>query len=86
MRARIVKKLEAVFDWVISRGFRDPPNPASLKIGNYLTQPKHKTIHQPWRVIPEFMQELRARDDLAARCLEFQILCTVRPSEARGAS
>ena len=89
MRARIVKKLEAVFDWVIARGFRDPPNPASLKIGNYLTQPKHKTIHHPampWQVIPEFMQELRARDDLAARCLEFQILCTVRPSEARGAS
>jgi len=39
----------------------------------------------PYRDIPGFMQELRARDGLSARALEFTILTAARTSEATGA-
>jgi integrase len=46
---------------------------------------KHKTVRHhaalPWQDVPAFVTELKARDALAARALEFCILTTARTSE-----
>jgi integrase len=39
----------------------------------------------PWQDVPAFMADLRTRDALAARALEFTILCTTRTAETLGA-
>jgi integrase len=89
MRRRIVKRLETIFDWSIPREFRAEPNPARFRVEHHLEQPRIKTQSHPsmaWQNLPAFMKEVRSKDDLAARCLEFQILTCVRPGEARGAA
>jgi integrase len=39
----------------------------------------------PYRDLPDFMRELRAKDGVSARALEFTILCAARTGEAIGA-
>ena len=39
----------------------------------------------PLNDVPQFMRELRSRDAVAARCLEFAVLTSVRTGEALGA-
>jgi integrase len=83
----VLKRLERVFEWAIERGFRSEPNPCSrLRLSDYFETSKRKTKHHPpmpWQVLPEFLQWLRTKEDLPAYCLELQILCCTRPSEAR---
>ena len=89
MRRRIVKRLETIFDWSIARQFRGEPNPARFRIEHHLEQPRAKTQSHPsmpWQDLPPFMRELRAKENMAAWCLEFQILTCARPGEARGAT
>jgi integrase len=88
MRARTIRKMETIFAWAIATGLRAEPNPASLKISHYFEMPKHEAEHHPampWRDLQEFLRELRNHEGFAPRCLEFQILCAVRPGEARRA-
>lgn len=47
----------------------------------------HKVKHSPsldWRHVPAFVNELRKRDAITARLLEFIVLTGVRSGEARG--
>jgi integrase len=89
MRARIIKQLETIFDWLIATGVRQEPNPARFKLGHYLQQPKLLTVHHaaiPWSDLPAYMRTLRERESFAAACLALQILTAVRPGEAREAA
>ncbi|TWI02480.1 tyrosine-type recombinase/integrase [Bradyrhizobium daqingense] len=43
----------------------------------------HRAV--PWERLPAMMTKIRSRNEMAARALEFAILCAARPSEARGA-
>jgi Phage integrase family len=47
-------------------------------------KPEHMAA-LPWRDVPQFIGELRAREGISARCLEFLILTASRSGEARGA-
>ena len=47
-------------------------------------KPEHMAA-LPWRDVPAFIAELRAREGVSARCLEFLILTASRSGEARGA-
>jgi hypothetical protein len=89
VRARIIKRLETIFDWLIATGVRQEPNPARFKLGHYLQQPKLLTVHHaaiPWSDLPAYMRTLRERESFAAACLALQILTAVRPGEAREAA
>ena len=88
LRARI----EAVLSYATVQGWRQGPNPAIWRGNLALLLPaprKLRTVEHHaalrWQDIPAFMRELRARDTISARCLEFTILTAVRSGEARDA-
>ena len=85
---RVRGRIESILDWAKVRGYRTGENPARWK--GHLDQllPKksklRKVRHQPampYTVVPAFMGELRTRDSISARALEFTILAAVRTSE-----
>ena len=92
--SRLCGRLREILDWAAVRGHRDPnaPNPAQWKgrldkvlpAPGKIRQVKHHAA-LAYADVPSFMERLRAREAMAARCLEFTILCAVRSSEARGA-
>lgn len=92
--SRLRGRIEKILDAAKVRGLRphDALNPASLKGHMALLLPKqggmvrghHKAL--PYTQMPSFMQELRARVALAAKCLEFTILTAARSGEALQAS
>ena len=90
---RVRNRIERILDWATVAGCREGDNPARWlgglktllpKIDKDKAKPKHFAA-LPIDLVPTFMADLRKRDKMAARCLEFQILTGVRPSEARGA-
>ena len=88
VRARI----EAVLSYATVQGWRQGPNPAIWRGNLALLLPAPRKLRNVehhaalrWQDIPAFMRELRARDTISARCLEFTILTAVRSGEARGA-
>jgi integrase len=88
--SRIRGRIEKVLDWAKARKFRFGENPARWR-GHleHLLKAKPKEGHHaalPWQELPAFMQELRARDSLSARALEFCILTACRSGEVRGAT
>ena len=88
---RVRGRIEAIFDYAKSKGYRDGDNPAAWK-GNLrerLGKAKHKVKHHaalPYADLGAFMADLRGRDGTAARALEFAILCCSRSGEVRGAT
>lgn len=87
---RLRGRLEAVLDFAKGMGYREGDNPAQWK-GNLdalLPKVKRKPKHQPslpHARIGSFMAELRKREALAARALEFAILTAARSGEVLGA-
>ena len=88
LRARI----ESILDFAKIRGFREGDNPADWKILKHVLPSKNK-IHEeenhpalPYAEIGAFMAELRKREGMAARALEFAILTAARSKEVRGAT
>ncbi|HXQ13349.1 MAG TPA: tyrosine-type recombinase/integrase [Caulobacteraceae bacterium] len=83
--------IEAVLDAAKSRGFRTGDNPARWRghLQHSLTRPaKLSRGHHaamPYAAVPVFVAELRERDAVAARALEFVILTAARAGEAREA-
>lgn len=79
-------RIGAVLDFAIGSEYRTGDNPAKSK---HLTKllPKraetkpHEAID--WRDLPIFMASLRALDSIAARAIEFCILCASRRDEVR---
>lgn len=91
--SRLRGRIESVLDWATVRGFRTGDNPARWKghLGKVLPAPGRvqKVKHHaalPYQQIGAFMKELRTREGMAARALEFLVLTACRSGEARGAS
>jgi len=86
---RTRQRIEVVLAWATARGARQGDNPARWK-GHleHLLKDGHKVSPHdamPYTDIAEFMGELRARPGVAARALEFLILCASRTGEVLGA-
>jgi integrase len=84
--------LEAVLDAAAARGHRTGLNPARWK-GNLKALLPARAAHQrkhhaalPHKDMPGFMAELRGHGGIAARALEFTILCAARTGETRQAT
>jgi integrase len=89
---RVRGRIERVLDYAASSGLRSGENPARWKghLDNLL--PKRSKVARvehysalPYREIADFMVQLRARDSIAARALEFAILTCGRTGEVLGA-
>ena len=89
---RVRGRIESVLDWATVRGHRSGDNPARWKghLAGVLPAPgavaqrKHYPA-LPWAQIAAFMAELRTREGVAARALEFTILTAARTGEVVGA-
>jgi integrase len=89
LRARI----ESVLDQAKVLGHRDGDNPARWRghLDKLLAAPgkvrrvEHRAA-MPYTKVPEFMAQLRAREGIDARALEFAILTAARSNEVLGAT
>jgi len=89
---RVRGRLEAVLAWAEVNEYRDGKNPAVWRnnLDKILPPPTkvRKTVHHPampYAQVPGFMAELRRRQDVASRALEFLILVAGRTGEVLGA-
>ena len=91
--SRVRQRIESTLTWATVSGYREGDNPARLK-GNLdqllpRTSKIKKVAHHkalPWRQLPSFLAELRKREGMGARALEFVILTACRSGEVRGAT
>lgn len=90
---RLRGRIESVLDWATVRKYRTGENPARWKghLDKLLPAPGkiQKVEHHralPFDQMPSFMGQLRGKEGLAARALEFAILCAARSGEVRGAT
>ena len=86
---RVRSRIENVLDYARAHHWRAGDNPASGKLIQF-AMPKAMAgkVHHaalPYKDMPKFMGELRARESLVARLLELTILTALRRNEARGA-
>ena len=84
-----LKRVEAVFNFAIAHGWRTAANPAAWSVFKEIWPEHDQTVtHRaalPWSEAPEFIDQLRASDALAARVIEFAVLTATRSLETRGA-
>jgi integrase len=90
--SRVRGRIEAVLDFAKTRGYRDGENPAAWGGNLEHALPPRSAIAKvnhhpalPFPDLPDFMAELRQREGVAARALEFTILAACRTSETVGA-
>jgi integrase len=90
--SRIRGRIENILDWAKARHFRQGDNPARWKghMENLLPAKAKvsKVRHQPamsFSDVPTFMDELKRRESISARALEFTILTAARTNESIGA-
>src|SRR5262249_40717327 len=90
--SRVRGRIEAVLDWAAARGLRDAENPARWKGRLDKLLPRRSKVRAvrhhaalPYDKVGSFMLELRERDGVAARALEFAILTAARTGEVLGA-
>lgn len=91
--SRLRGRLESILDYARVIGQRDGENPARWRghLDHLLParQAVAKTVHHPalpYRNLPAFVAELREREGVAARALEFAILTAARTGEVIGAT
>ncbi|WP_315747585.1 MULTISPECIES: tyrosine-type recombinase/integrase [unclassified Bradyrhizobium] len=86
--SRVRGRIEKILGWAGTRKLRAGENPARWKghLEHLLPAPStvapvehHKAL--PYKELPAFMAELRRRNSLSARALEFTILTAVRTSD-----
>lgn len=87
---RVRGRIERILDAAKSEGLRSGDNPARWRghLKNLLPNQKKPVKHHEalsFSEVPSFVAELRQREALSARALEFIILTAVRSSEGRGA-
>jgi integrase len=89
---RVRGRIESVLAWAAVNGYRAGDNPARWKghLDAVLAKPgklKNVTHHRalPYEDVPAFMPELRKRQGMASKALEFTILTAARSGETRGA-
>lgn len=85
--------MEGVFEWAIAAGHRTDDNPAVWKGGLKAVLPTPskitRVVHHPalaWQQVGAFMADLRRKQGMAPRALEFAILTAARSGEVRGAT
>ena len=91
--SRVRGRIETILDWARVRGYREGEmNPARWRGHlDQLLPSKQKVRHVrhhaalPYAQVPAFMSELRKREGIAERALEFGILTATRSSEFREA-
>ena len=86
--SRVRGRIEAVLDWAKARGIRSGENVARWKGHLDHLLPSHSKVRKvrhhaalPYGEIGAYMRELRERDGIAARALEFIILTAARTGE-----
>jgi integrase len=87
---RVRQRIESVMSWATARKYRSGDNPARWQgiLEHYLPKPskireiKHHAA-LPWQKVGSFMTELRKRDGMGSRALEFAILTAGRSREVR---
>lgn len=91
--SRLRGRIESVLDYAKFCGFRDGDNPAKWRnnLEHALPKPsKVATVEHhsalPYSEIGAFMRDLRKRNGIAARALEFAVLTACRSGEVRGAT
>ena len=91
--SRVRGRIESVLDWATARKYRQGENPARWKghLDKLLPAPGkiQKVAHHRALAIDDirsFFTDLRTKDSMAARALEFTILCAARSGEVRGAT
>jgi integrase len=89
---RVRGRIESVLSWATVRGYRHGDNPARWKghLDAVLQAPSKVTKTQhfpalPWQQLGGFFTKLRNMKGVAARAVEFAILCAARSGEVRGA-
>lgn len=91
--SRVRNRIEAVLDWATVRGHRAGDNPArwekhlahSLPARSQFAKYQHHPA-LPYVEIPSFITSLQQRGGVAAKALEFLILCASRTGEVIGAT
>ena len=90
--SRIRGRIESILDYAVTMELRAAGNPARWKgrLANVLPSPAKvsKVKHHPalsFDDLPDFMLQLKARDAVSAKGLEFLILTATRTSEVIGA-
>lgn len=90
--SRVRQRIEAVLAWAAVNGHRGGDNPARWKGNLDAVLPKPGKVARagnhaalPYARIAEFIKDLRTREGLAAKALEFAILTAARSGEIRGA-
>lgn len=87
---RLRGRIEAVLDYAKGRDFRSGDNPAQWRgmleplLPEYKPKPKPRPS-LPFRQMGEFMAEVRKRNSVSARAIEFLILTAARSGEVIGA-
>lgn len=89
--SRLLPRIEEVFESAIGEGLRTGDNPADrIKLRKLL--PATSKVHSPkshkalsYTALPGFLADLRARNGVAPRALEFTVLTALRTSEVVGA-
>ncbi|MCJ8276303.1 MAG: tyrosine-type recombinase/integrase [Bdellovibrionales bacterium] len=90
--SRVRARIERILSWATVRGYREGNNPAIWK--GYLDailpnkSGLHKTKHfkaMPFQEIGEFMKELKEKDGVSYRALEFLVLTATRTNETLNA-
>jgi integrase len=90
--SRVRGRIEAILDAATVQGFRQGPNPAQWKGNLTHILPARGKVRQvahhaaiDFGELASFMTDLRKREGVAARALEFAILTAARTGEALGA-
>ena len=90
--SRVRGRIESILGWATTSGYRSGDNPARWKghLENLLAtiSKVDRTKNHPslaWARVGAFMNELRQREGIAARAVEFAILTASRSGEVRGA-
>jgi integrase len=90
--ARVLRRIKGVLDFAKVNGWRDGDNPAAWDGNLEHALPKPGTITEvkhhaalPFVQVHDFVVQLRERDGIAARALEFLILIAARTGEVTGA-
>ena len=87
---RVRQRIESVLAWATVSGYRTGDNPAQWKGRLEFALPKPSKVRKVehhaalnWQDVPAFMAQLRTRDGMGARALEFAILTAARSGEIR---
>lgn len=89
--SRLRQRIESVLAWAAVSGFRSGDNPArwdgNLKALMAAPDKIRKHVNYkalPWKDVPAFIAELRKRDGVSVKALEFAVVTGSRSGEVRG--